>query len=289
MCISSTYHNNEWTPLPSGAPWICVVHRRWPCWSYRAQRRAYTVLTLKIVYSCQGFFWAFLHNFIRQRSFLSQVINIFTTIDISLNPVSDYNVLSRSGRAKFSTSWKSCKYQNSFCKFYHVKNFIVKKTNVHTTTKKVIPSVQESNKKKREKIEQCNIIHDEENDRRCSSLLVRTSKVTGRLWYFSRSLASERETPAESFGSQIMGGGAISSGAYSMPAMSFAWSVNPNGGRCGGASGCVRAARSVAVKSSKVSVSELDKININNTHTLQTLRHTKGDNACKVEWRRRDG
>jgi len=40
-----------------------------------------------------------------------------------------------------------------------------------------------------------------------------------------------------------------------MPAMSFAWSVNPKGGRCGGASGCVRAARSVAVKSSRVSVS----------------------------------
>ena len=38
----------------------------------------------------------------------------------------------------------------------------------------------------------------------------------------------ERKTPAESFGNQIIGGGAISSSAYNMPAMR---SVNPSGGR----------------------------------------------------------
>lgn len=61
--------------------------------------------------------------------------------------------------------------------------------------------------------------------------------------------------PAESFGSHIVGGGAISSGAYRIPAISSAWSAKDKGGRCGGASGCVRAARSVAVRSSRDSVS----------------------------------
>lgn len=53
----------------------------------------------------------------------------------------------------------------------------------------------------------------------------------------------------------MIGGGAISSGAYRIPAMSSAWSLNDSGGRWGGASGWVRAARSVAVRSSNVSVS----------------------------------
>lgn len=47
----------------------------------------------------------------------------------------------------------------------------------------------------------------------------------------------------------------MSSGAYRIPAMSSAWSVKASGGKRGGASGCVLAARSVAVRSSKVSVS----------------------------------
>ena len=61
--------------------------------------------------------------------------------------------------------------------------------------------------------------------------------------------------PPTSLGSQIMGGGARSSGAYRTPAISSAWSAKERGGRCGGASGFVRAARSVAVRSSRVSVS----------------------------------
>ena len=153
--------------------------------------------------------------------------------------------------------------------------------------KKRCPYNKEKKLKKQKRIGRA--YNHEGNDRRCSSL-VRTSRVTGRLWYFSRSLASERETPAESFGSQIIGGGAISSGAYNMPAMSFAWSVNANGGRWGGASGCVRAARSVAVKSSRVSVSTSAKW-MSTTHSadVKKKKHTKRDHACKVEWRRCDG
>ena len=45
-----------------------------------------------------------------------------------------------------------------------------------------------------------------------------------------------------------------------MPAISSAWSAKGSGGRCGGASGWVRAARSVAVRSSKDSVSVEDSI-----------------------------
>ena len=60
--------------------------------------------------------------------------------------------------------------------------------------------------------------------------------------------------PAVSFGSHIVGEGAISSGAYRIPAISSAWSANGKGGRWGGASGCVRAARSVATRSSRDSV-----------------------------------
>lgn len=83
-----------------------------------------------------------------------------------------------------------------------------------------------------------------------------TSKVTASEWYCWRSYASCIAIPAVSFGNQMIGGGAINSGAYRIPATSSAWSVNDNGGIWGGASGCVRAARSVAVRSSNVSVSE---------------------------------
>lgn len=43
--------------------------------------------------------------------------------------------------------------------------------------------------------------------------------------------------PEESFGNQIMGGGAISSGAYKMPDISSAWSAKDKSGKRGGASG----------------------------------------------------
>lgn len=46
-----------------------------------------------------------------------------------------------------------------------------------------------------------------------TSSFARTSSVTCKSWYFCRSTASDLATPAESFGSQIIGGGAISSGA----------------------------------------------------------------------------
>ena len=95
----------------------------------------------------------------------------------------------------------------------------------------------------------------EDSDRRGrTSSFARTSSVTCRWWYFMRSYASERPIPPASFGSQMTGGGASSSGAYSTPAISSAWSANGSEGKCGGASGCVRAARSVAVRSSSVSV-----------------------------------
>lgn len=64
-----------------------------------------------------------------------------------------------------------------------------------------------------------------------SSWAVVTSNVTCSSWYFCRSTASDLATPAESFGSQMIGGGAISSGAYKIPAISSAWSANGNGGR----------------------------------------------------------
>ena len=83
-----------------------------------------------------------------------------------------------------------------------------------------------------------------------------TSRVTANAWYCCRSYASCIAIPAVSFGNQMIGGGAINSGAYRIPAISSAWSVNDSCGMWGGASGCVRAARSVAVKSSNVSVSE---------------------------------
>lgn len=54
----------------------------------------------------------------------------------------------------------------------------------------------------------------------------------------------------------MIGGGATNSGAYRIPDISSAWSANGNGGRWGGASGWVRAARSVAVRSSRFSVAE---------------------------------
>jgi len=66
-----------------------------------------------------------------------------------------------------------------------------------------------------------------------------------------------------------MGGGAMSSGAKRILDISSAWSVNGSGGSRGGASGCVRAARSVAVRSSSVSVAEA-------TGGLMSL-HERGD------------
>jgi len=51
------------------------------------------------------------------------------------------------------------------------------------------------------------------NVRGSVSSLVRTSTVQSKLWYFFRSSASDMATSAVSLGSQIMGGGAISSGA----------------------------------------------------------------------------
>jgi hypothetical protein len=48
----------------------------------------------------------------------------------------------------------------------------------------------------------------------------------------------------------------MSSGANRILDISSAWSVKGSGGRRGGASGCVRAARSVAVRSSRVSVAK---------------------------------
>ena len=53
----------------------------------------------------------------------------------------------------------------------------------------------------------------DDNVRGSISSLVRTSTVQSKLWYFFRSSASDRATSAVSLGSQIMGGGAISSGA----------------------------------------------------------------------------
>lgn len=50
----------------------------------------------------------------------------------------------------------------------------------------------------------------------------RTSSVARSPWYFSRSCASPRATPALSFGSQIVGAGATSSGAYKIPETSSA-------------------------------------------------------------------
>ena len=90
--------------------------------------------------------------------------------------------------------------------------------------------------------------------RSIKSSLERTSITALKSWNCSRSLASARATPARSLGSQTMGGGAMSSGANSILDISSAWSANGSGGRRGGASGCVRAARSVAVRSSSVSV-----------------------------------
>lgn len=52
----------------------------------------------------------------------------------------------------------------------------------------------------------------------------------------------------------MIGGGASNSGGYMIPDISSAWSPKDSGGRCGGASGCVLAARSVAIRSSRVSV-----------------------------------
>ena len=57
-----------------------------------------------------------------------------------------------------------------------------------------------------------------------------TSKVTGNEWYCCRSYASCIAIPAVSLGNQMIGGGAINSGAYRIPAISSAWSVNGKGG-----------------------------------------------------------
>jgi hypothetical protein len=90
--------------------------------------------------------------------------------------------------------------------------------------------------------------------RRITSSFERTSITALKPWNCSRSRASARATPDLSLGSQTIGGGAMSSGANSILDISSAWSANGSGGKRGGASGCVRAARSVAVRSSSVSV-----------------------------------
>jgi hypothetical protein len=92
--------------------------------------------------------------------------------------------------------------------------------------------------------------------RRITSSLERTSITAFKPWNCSRSRASARATPALSLGNQTIGGGAMSSGAKRILDISSAWSVKGSGGRRGGASGCVRAARSVAVRSSSVSVAK---------------------------------
>jgi len=89
---------------------------------------------------------------------------------------------------------------------------------------------------------------------RITSSFERTSITALKPWNCSRSRASARATPDLSLGSQTIGGGAMSSGANNILDISSAWSANGRGGRRGGASGCVRAARSVAVRSSSVSV-----------------------------------
>jgi hypothetical protein len=71
--------------------------------------------------------------------------------------------------------------------------------------------------------------------------------------------------PAESLGSQITGGGAVSSGGYRIEDISSAWSTKANGGRWGGASGCVRAALSVAMRSSRCSVADGKNISVKMT------------------------
>lgn len=82
----------------------------------------------------------------------------------------------------------------------------------------------------------------------------------------------------------MMGEGAMSSGAYKIPAISSAWSVNGKGGRCGGASGLVLAARSVAVRSSNVSVSTEKVVSVGtyklahgNVRSGTALLDTEGD------------
>lgn len=60
-----------------------------------------------------------------------------------------------------------------------------------------------------------------------------------------------------SLGSHIVGGGASNSGTYKISAISSDGSTK---GKCGGASGCVRAARSVATRSSMSSLAEIRKV-----------------------------
>lgn len=86
-----------------------------------------------------------------------------------------------------------------------------------------------------------------------------------------------------------MGGGAISSGAYNIEAISSAWSVNGSGGSRGGASGCVRAARSVAVRSSSVSVSAADGQRVNDVPHPGSIDQQMNHFACSPilerEWK----
>ena len=108
--------------------------------------------------------------------------------------------------------------------------------------------------------------------RRITSSFDRTSITAFKPWNCSKSRASARATPALSLGNHTMGGGAMSSGANRIRDISSAWSANGNGGKRGGASGCVRAARSVAVRSSSVSVAiknDADKNVVNQNRTEQ--------------------
>jgi hypothetical protein len=72
----------------------------------------------------------------------------------------------------------------------------------------------------------------------------------------------------------------MSSGANSILDISSAWSANGSGGRRGGASGCVRAARSVAVRSSSVSVA-----NATEAWGLMSL-HTREIWTGRTDWYR---
>lgn len=66
------------------------------------------------------------------------------------------------------------------------------------------------------------LLLDDPGRRDITSCCDRTSKVTGNEWYCCRSYASCIAIPAVSFGNQMIGGGAINSGAYSIPAISSA-------------------------------------------------------------------
>jgi len=86
------------------------------------------------------------------------------------------------------------------------------------------------------------------------AVVERTAITAFKPWNCSRSRASARATPALSLDHQMIGGGAMSSGANRILDISSAWSVKGSGDRRGGASECMHAARSVAVRLSSVLV-----------------------------------